>query len=217
MNVHNWSQSNPAVSLVIYRYTANVIALREVSVWTQMWPLSFNLNEVLVVSRISNVSYVHHSVYTSANQKNTFLWFAYIVDWHFCLVQLWCVLHWYLLCFGSKNRLGLWQGWKCPKLVSACNVIWNICPLLTFIGYVCIPVHFSVITILIMETASYWIPLMFEVNAGYLDVSSFLKFAVFCHVGVIMHYFVYYRWCVNVMDTYLSQTIWWLGNHWAIV
>jgi hypothetical protein len=69
MNVHNWSQSKPAVSLVIHRYTTNVIALREVRACTQMWPLSFNLNEVLVVSRTSDVSCVHYFVYTNAKQK----------------------------------------------------------------------------------------------------------------------------------------------------
>jgi len=62
MNVHSWFRSSPAVSLVIYRYATNVIAFRDVRVCTQMWPLSFNLNEVLVVSRISTVSRVHHSM-----------------------------------------------------------------------------------------------------------------------------------------------------------
>ena len=46
-----------------------MIVFRDVRVCTQMWPLSFSLNEVLVVSRISDVSHVHHSMYTNAKQK----------------------------------------------------------------------------------------------------------------------------------------------------
>jgi len=59
--------------LVIYRYTKNVIASRDVRVCTQMWPLSFSLNEVLVFSRISDVSRVHHSMYANAKQKTYIL------------------------------------------------------------------------------------------------------------------------------------------------
>jgi len=73
MNVHNWFWSSPAVSVVIYRYTTNVVALRDVRVCTQMWTLSFSLNEVLVVSRISDVLRVHHSMYTNAKQKTYIL------------------------------------------------------------------------------------------------------------------------------------------------
>lgn len=73
MIVHNWFQSSPAVSLVVYRYATNVIAFRDVRVCIQMWPLSFNLNEVLVVSGISDVSHVHHSMYINAKQKTYIL------------------------------------------------------------------------------------------------------------------------------------------------
>ena len=59
--------------LIIYRYTINVIAFREVRVCTQMWPLSSNLNEVLVVSRISDVSRVNHFVYANDKQKKYIL------------------------------------------------------------------------------------------------------------------------------------------------
>jgi len=69
MNVRSWFRSSPAVSLIIYRYTTNVIAFREVRVCTQIWTLSFNLNEVFLVSRISSVSRVLHSMYTNAKQK----------------------------------------------------------------------------------------------------------------------------------------------------
>jgi len=61
------------MSLVIYRYATNVIAFRDVRVCIQMWPLCFNLNEVLVVSTISDVSRVHHSMYINAKQKTYIL------------------------------------------------------------------------------------------------------------------------------------------------
>jgi hypothetical protein len=73
MNVHNWFWSSPAVSLVIYRYIRNVIAFRDVTVCTQMWSFSFSLNEDLVVSRISDVSRVHHCMYTNAKQRTYIL------------------------------------------------------------------------------------------------------------------------------------------------
>jgi len=73
MNVHNWFRSSPTVSLVIYRYATNVIAFRNVRACIQMWLLSFNLNEVLVVSRISDVSRVHHFMYINAKQKKSII------------------------------------------------------------------------------------------------------------------------------------------------
>lgn len=38
-----------------------------------MWTLPFSLNEVLVVSRVSDVSRLHHSMYTNAKQKTYIL------------------------------------------------------------------------------------------------------------------------------------------------